>query len=226
MPESRHGEVQNAGVDGQTVTAPDDAATGDKLLLDRMGGPKGFVYSAIPVAVFVTANVFLPLNATISVALAVAVALTVARLLRGERYTLAAGGLIGVALAAGVVMLTGSAKDYFLLGIWACFAGFVLTAGSVLARWPITGIVWSFLHGGKYGWRSNRAVMRAHIVATLAAATVLGSRFAVQQWLYLADRISALGLARVAMGMPLSAVVVLIVVWAFRRSRQHLIVEH
>ena len=180
----------------------------------------------IPIVVFVTANLFLPLTATIAAAVTVAVALTVLRLLAGERYTSAAGGLIGVAVAAAVVMLTGSAKNYFLVGIWASFAGFILTLASVLARWPVTGIIWSFLHGGKYRWRTNRAVLRAHTLATLAAATVLGSRFVVQQWLYLADHTSALGMARVAMGMPLSVLVIVIVVWAFRRSRHHLVIEH
>ncbi|WP_193047962.1 DUF3159 domain-containing protein [Mycolicibacterium baixiangningiae] len=207
-------------------TAPGDPATSEQLVLDRIGGPKGFVYSTIPVVVFVTGNLFLPLTATISIAVAVAVAITVFRLLSGERYTSAAGGLVGVAVAAGIVMLTDSAKNYFLVGIWACFAGFILTLVSVLARWPVTGIIWSFLHGGKYRWRGNRAVLRAHTLATLAAATVLGSRFVVQQWLYLADNTSALGLARVAMGMPLSALVILTAVWAFRRSRHHLIAEH
>jgi hypothetical protein len=148
------------------------------------------------------------------------------RLLSGEPCTSAAGGLVGVAVAAGIVMLTGSAKNYFLVGIWACFAGFILTLVSVLARWPVTGIIWSFLHGGRYRWRSNRPVLAAHTLATLAAAMVLGSRFIVQQWLYIADNTSALALARVAMGMPLSALVILTVVWAFRRSRYHLIAEH
>lgn len=36
-------------------------------LLDPMGGPMGFLYSAVPVVVFVTANSFLPLTATVIV---------------------------------------------------------------------------------------------------------------------------------------------------------------
>jgi hypothetical protein len=206
--------------------APADPATREQLILDRIGGRKGFVYSTIPVVVFVTANLFLPLTATISIAVAVAVAITIFRMLSGERCRFAAGGLVGVAVAAGIVLLTGSAKNYFVVGIWACFAGFILALVSVLARWPVTGIIWSFLHGGEYRWRSNPAVLRAHTLATLAAATVLGSRFVVQQWLYLANDTSALGLARVTMGMPLSALVILTVAWAFRRSRHHLIADH
>jgi hypothetical protein len=215
---------QDAPADPSTPVEP--VPTKEQMVLDRMGGRMGFVYSAIPVVIFVTANMLLPLAATITVAVAVGVGLTVFRLIRGERHTSAVGSLIGVAIAASVVALTGSAKNYFVLGIWACFAGFVLTTGSVLIRWPLTGIIWNFLHGGKYTWRADRTVRRAHTIATLAAAAVLGSRFVVQQWLYVADSTSALGVARIAMGTPLSALVALVVLWAFRHSTKQLIKQH
>jgi uncharacterized protein DUF3159 len=206
-----------------TSAPPEPGPTREQMVLDRMGGRMGFVYSTIPIVVFVTANMFLPLMATISIAVAVGVALTAFRIIRGERWTSAAGSLIGIAIAATIVALTGSARNYFVLGIWACFAGAVITIVSVLIRWPVSGIIWNFLHGGKYRWRADRSVMRAHILATLAAAAVLGSRFVIQQWLYLADSTSGLGVARIAMGTPLSALVAVVVVWAFRHSSKQLI---
>jgi hypothetical protein len=202
---------------------PEPARTRERVMLDRMGGRRGFVYSTIPIVVFVTANLFLPLVATLSIAVAVGGALTAIRIIRGERWTSAAAGLVGVAVAATIVALTGSAKNYFLLGIWAYFAGFVIAVVSVLIRWPVSGIIWNFLHAGKYRWRSDRSVMRAHILATLAAAAVLGSRFVIQQWLYLADSTSGLGIARIAMGTPLSALVAVVGFWAFRHSSKRLI---
>lgn len=81
------------------------------------------------------ANAFLPLTATI--AIAVALALTGYRLLRGERFSAAIGGLLVVAAAVDIVALTGSAKNFFVLGIWVALAGFVVTFGSVLARRPL-----------------------------------------------------------------------------------------
>jgi hypothetical protein len=202
---------------------PEPAPTRERVVLDRMGGRRGFVYSTIPIVVFVTANLFLPLAATLSIAVAVGGALTVIRIIRGERWTSAAAGLVGVAVAATIVALTGSAKNYFLLGIWAYFAGFVIAVVSVLIRWPVSGVIWNFLHAGQYRWRSDRSVMRAHILATLAAAAVLGSRFVIQQWLYLADSTSGLGIARIAMGTPLSALVAVAGFWAFRYSSKQLI---
>jgi hypothetical protein len=210
----------------ETPTSP--VPTGDQkptalTAIDHMGGPMGFVYSTIPVVVFVAAIAFLSLPMTIGVSFATALALTGFRLLRGERFTSAVGGLLGIAAAAGIVAMTGSAKDFFLLGIWAALAGFVVTFGSVLARRPLTGLVWNLLHGGTHAWRANRSVLRAHDVATLAAAAVFCARFVVKQWLYVIDSTGWLAFAKVAMGTPLTVLAALVVVWAFRRSTKRLV---
>ena len=124
-------------------------------LLDQMGGPLGFVYSAAPVVVFVAATAFLPLTTTIIVSVAVGLAIAGYRLLRGERLSLAAGGLLGLALAIGIVALTGSARDYFVVGIWTYLVAFVAAAGSVLVRRPLTGVAWNLVHGGTHDWRAD-----------------------------------------------------------------------
>ena len=193
-----------------------------QTLLDQLGGPLGFVCSTAPVAVFVVANAFLSLLLTICVAVGTGLVLFVFRLVRGERFTAAIGSLAGVAVAAGIVAWTGSARDFFVIGIWASLAGLVLTLGSVVARRPLTGIIWNAMHGGNHPWRTDRAVLRAHDIATLAAALVFGARFAIQQWLYVAESTSGLGIARVAMGTPLTLLTALVVVWAFRRSTKRL----
>ncbi|MEU1844682.1 DUF3159 domain-containing protein [Micromonospora sediminicola] len=204
-------------------TPPDGTAQPADTVLRQMGGPAGFVYSTVPVIVFVTADAFLPLPVAVGVAVATGLALFILRWLRGERLVSAVGSLLGVAVAAGIVAWTGSARDFFVIGIWASLAGFVVTSGSVLARRPLTGVIWNALHGGTHAWRSDRAVRVAHDVATLAAASVFGSRFAVQQWLYLADSTGGLGLARVVMGTPLTVLAALVVVWSFRRSTRRLV---
>lgn len=201
------------------ASAPDPQAT----LLDQVGGPMGFVHSAVPVAVFVAGNSFLPLTTTIVVSVAVGLAVTGYRLLRGERFGLAVGGLLGLAVAIGVVSLTGSARDFFVIGIWAYLAAFVVAFGSVLVRRPLTGVVWNLVHGGTHAWRADRRVLRAHDVATLTAAVLSGARFGVQQWLYVSDETGWLGVARIAMGWPLTVLAALVVVWAFRRSSKRLL---
>lgn len=199
-----------------------DAVEPRPTLLDQMGGPWGFVYSTVPVVVFVAADAVLPPAATIGVSVAVGVALTVFRLVRGERFSSAAGGLLGLAVAVGIVAWTGSAKDFFVLGIWVALAGFVVTFGSVLARRPLTGVIWNLLHGGRHVWRADRAVLRAHDIATLAAAAVFGTRFVVKEWLYLADSTTWLAVAKIAMGTPLTVLAALVVLWAFRCTTKRL----
>lgn len=199
-----------------------ERAAGRPTLLDQMGGPMGFVYSTVPVVVFVATNAFLALPMTIGVSIAVALATTGFRLLRGERFTAAIGGLLGIAAAVGIVAWTGSAKDFFVIGIWAALAGFVVTFGSVLVRRPLTGVIWNLMHGGQHAWRGDEVALRAHDVATLAAALVFGARFVVKEWLYLADSTTWLAVAKIAMGTPLTVLAALVVVWAFRRTTKRL----
>jgi Protein of unknown function (DUF3159) len=211
------------GPAGEEPGGPAPAPAPQPTLLEQWGGPMRFVYSAVPVVVFVAANAFLPLTATITVSIAVGLAITGYRLLRGERFSLAAGGLLGLALAIGIVALTGSARDFFVVGIWAYLVAFVVALGSVLARRPLSGVVWNLVHGGTHDWRADRRVLSAHDVATLAAAAVSGARFGVQQWLYVSDETGWLGVARVAMGWPLTILAALVVVWAWRLSSKRLL---
>ncbi|TCK21004.1 uncharacterized protein DUF3159 [Pseudonocardia endophytica] len=223
--------MTDADRDDDTATGPlpvagptsENAQEKTASVLDQMGGPMGFVYSTVPVVVFATANAFLSLPVTIAVSVGVAVLLTAFRLVRGERFASAIGGLVGVGVAAGIVAWTGSAKDFFAIGIWVALAGFVVTAASVLARRPLTGVIWNALHGNKHAWRADRPSLRAHDIATLAAAAVFGARFAVQQWLYVIDTTGGLAVARVAMGTPLTILAALVVVWAFRRTSKRLL---
>jgi hypothetical protein len=203
-------------------TRPESPAA-QPTLLDHMGGPMGFVYSTVPVVVFVAAAAFLPLPMTIGVSLAAGLAVTGFRLLRGERFTSAIGGLLGLAIAVGIVAWTGSAKDFFVVGIWMALAGFVVTVGSVLARRPLTGVIWNLMHGNAHAWRADAVTLRTHDVATLAAAAVFGARFAVKEWLYLADSTTWLAIAKIAMGTPLTVLGALVVVWAFRRTTKRLV---
>jgi hypothetical protein len=44
------------------------------------------------------------------------------------------------------------------------------------------------------------------------------ARFGVQRWLYEAQETTQLGVARLAMGLPLTAVAALVTIWAIRRA--------
>lgn len=189
-----------------------------QTLLDGLGGPMGMLFTTLPVVVFVTATAFLPLTPSIGIALATALALTGFRVLRGEKLSSALGGVLAIAVAGGVAAWTGSAKDFFLVGIWASLAGAIVVLISMLAGRPLTGVIWNLLHGGGHAWRQNRSALRAHYLASLAVLLVFAGRFVVKEWLYLADSTGWLAFAKIAMGTPLTALAALVVLWSFRRT--------
>lgn len=206
-----------------TAQAPPARADGVRQILDQLGGPWGMLYSTLPVVVFAALVPFLSLPVTIGVAVAVALVLTVVRKVRGERFMTAAGGLFGVVAAGGVAAATGSANDFFLIGIVAALAGAVVTLGSLVIRRPLTGVIWNLVHGGGYDWRADAPSRLAHDLATGAAAVVFTARFVVKELLYLDDATGWLAVAKIAMGTPLTVLAALVVVWAFRRTSKRLI---
>ncbi|MFC9426613.1 DUF3159 domain-containing protein [Streptomyces sp. NPDC056987] len=191
-------------------------------VLDQAGGTKGIIYSTVPVVAFVVANNLRGFKAAIIAAFAVAVAIGVVRLVRKESVQPAVGGVFGVAVTAGVVWFTGSAKDYFLIGIWASLAGAIAFLLSVLVRWPLAGVLWNTATGKGNLWRADKRSRRYFDIATLVLATVFGARFAVQQYFYATDQVSSLGFAKIAMGFPLLGLAFLVVAWAARSSNKRL----
>lgn len=192
-------------------------------LLERVGWPWGVLGAAIPQVVFALAIVVVPLIAAAGIALAVALVQAAIFRARGEPTATVLGGVLGVAIASGISVWTGSAGDFFLVGIVAALIGLVATTASVVVRRPLTGLAWNALHGGGHAWRQDRPARRAHDVATLAAAAVFGARFVVTRWLYGIDSTGGLAVAKVVMGTPMTLVAAVVAFWAFRRSTRRLI---
>ncbi len=191
-------------------------------MLKGIGGPIGMLYSVLPVVVFALTVPFLSLTAAIGGAVAVAVALAVFRMWRGEKLMSALGGVFGVAAAGGVAAATGSANDFFLIGIWASLAGAVVLFVSLVLRRPLTGVIWNAVHGGANAWREDRPTLLVHDLATLGLTLMFAGRFAVRQWLYVADSTTGLAIADTVTGFPLTALAAVAVVWAFRRSTRRM----
>ena len=155
-----------------------------QTLLEQMGGISGLVYSSVPVLVFVLVNAFFGLMPAIWGSVGVAVAITVLRVVRKEALQPAISGFFGVAIAAFIAYRTGSAKGFFLFGIWASLLYGSVFLLSIVVRWPLVGVIWSFLNGHGMLWRADRKAFRAYAIATLTWVAVFGARFIVQRWLY------------------------------------------
>jgi hypothetical protein len=213
--------ADTAQQDDPDPSAEPEAEAPAQTLLEQMGGLSGLVYSSVPVIVFVA--VFLPthtLAAAIWAAVGSAVAILIWRLIRHEPVQPAISGLFGVAVAAFIAYRTGSARGYFLFGIWTSLVYGAAFLVSVVVRWPLAGVVWSALNGTGMAWRSDRLCRRYYDVATAVWVLVFGARFVVQEWLYQTNHVGWLGIARIGMGWPLTAIAALVTIWAVRKADQ------
>lgn len=202
------------------MTAPrPQRESADPTLLEQMGGLGGLLSSVVPVIVFVLLNAIAGFRVALWAALASAVVIAVFRLIRRERLQPAVSGAIGVGICAFIAYRVGEAKGFFLLGIWASLLYAALFAVSLLVRYPLVGVIWHGLRGdGQRRWRADRRIVRAYDAATLIWVLVFVARFVVQRWLYDNDETNALGIARLAMGLPLTAVAMAVTVWAARKA--------
>jgi len=182
-------------------------------ILQQMGGPIGMVDSGLPVVVFIIANIIGGLGWGIGAAVATAVVIAILRIARKRPVTQAIGGLFGVGIAAFIAYKTGSAKGYFLWGIWLYLAyasGLLL---SILIRWPLVGVVWEGINGKGTAWRKDKKLVRRYDWATFVWVAVFALRYLVQNYLYDTDQVGWLAAVRLLMGYPVFIVAILVSAW-------------
>ncbi|WP_371746811.1 DUF3159 domain-containing protein [Mycolicibacterium sp. YH-1] len=191
-----------------------------QAILEQMGGISGLIYSSLPVVVFVPVSSFAGLMPAIYAALGVATLILVWRLIRRDSLQPAVSGFFAVGVSALIAYIVGESKGFFLLGIWSSLIYAGVFALSVLIRRPIVGYVWGWANGRDRGWRDVRRAVRAFDLATLTWVLVFGARFVVQNHLYDENQTGLLGVARIAMGWPLTAVAALVTYLAIRAAQR------
>ncbi|WP_081706168.1 DUF3159 domain-containing protein [Nocardia sp. CNY236] len=207
----------NAGDSIEFVPPGDNENRSRQTLLEQLGGFSGLIYSTLPVLVFIPVNSVAGLTAAIWVALGAAAAILVWRLVRRDPVQPAVSGFFGVGICALIAYMVGEAKGFFLFGIYTSLLYAAVSLASILVRWPLVGVVWSVLNGHGSSWRSNRRTVRLYDLATAAYVVVFGARYLVQSQLYDTDRTGWLAFARIAMGWPLTATVLVLTIWVVRR---------
>jgi len=195
-------------------------------IFERLGGWRGLADGAIPPVAFVTVNATAGLLGKdewglvlgVASALGVAIALASVRLVAGQSLGGVLRGGIGVGFATAAALWTGQARDFFLPGIYVdavYAAGLAFTA--IVGR-PAVGYVCAGLFGIGAAWRGHPRLHRVMSLATWGWAAVYLLRTVVQVLFYSADRPELLGLAKVALGWPLTALAVVFTLRAVRRT--------
>lgn len=206
------------------AVAPDEPENtlNAQAILAQMGGVSGLIYSSLPVLVFVPVSSLFGLTWAIGAALGVALLILVWRLIRRETLQPAVSGFFAVGVSAGIAYFVGESKGYFLLGIWSSLVYAGVFALSVVIRRPVVGYAWGWVNGRDRDWRGVRRARTAFDVATCVWALVFAARFLVQNRLYDEDQTGLLGVARIAMGWPLTAVAALVTYLAIRAAQRAL----
>ncbi|CAB4549776.1 unannotated protein [freshwater metagenome] len=190
-----------------------------KSLLEGMGGRLGIAETILPSVLFGT-SFALTGQAIIAVALAggTSALFILYRLISRKSASSALIGAIAVALAAWLALREGGeAVDYFVPGfITNAVYGTVLLI-SILIRWPVIGVLVEILLGNSTTWRKERKKVTIYSLVTAMWVGFFSLRLAVQVPLYLAGSAELLATARVAMGPPLYALVIL-ATWLILRA--------
>jgi hypothetical protein len=220
-----------------TETGPDARARGMRAItqdefsaLDALGGVRGVVESVAPGLLFVV--VYLASGQRLAPALiasaASAVLAVLVRLVQRTPPTQAFSGVIGVGIGVLWAWRTGEASDYFAYGLWVNAAYLVGTLVSVLVGWPLVGLVVGLfdkngpLTGGSWSqavaWRQDPVLVRRYAWATWPWVALFALRLLVQVPFYLGGDVVWLGTAKLAMGVPLTAVALWLSWMMVRRS--------
>jgi hypothetical protein len=185
---------------------------------EQLGGWRGLLESSIPVLVFVITNILLDLRPAVIASCAVAIGIAFVRLAQRRPIRHAVNGLFGVGIGAVIALRSGEAKDFYLPGIWYGYGYATVLLGSAAVRQPLVGWIWSVLvAGGRSDWRENPRLVRTFTWLTVLWGVVWFAKVAAQHALYLADMENALGIARLTLGYPPYALLVLFTIWTVRR---------
>ncbi|OBB75883.1 DUF3159 domain-containing protein [Mycobacterium sp. 852014-52144_SCH5372336] len=185
-------------------------------IVARSGGIRGVIYSAAPVVAYMVAANFMATITATGIAVGVSLLILLWCLWHGDHLRPVVVGFLGTALAAGIPFFTGQSKDFYLPQIWVSLVSATVLVGSVLIGRPLAGYVWAWNGGHGRIWRNSRRHRWYFTGVTGLWALVFSARFLVQYGLYVTDRNTLLGVARLLMGFPLALLASVATVLAIR----------
>lgn len=175
-----------------------------ELVLESLGGWRGFIDAGLPALAFVMANAIGGLTPAMPPAQIAGALVFLVRLVRRENLQQAFSGLIGLGLCIFIARQTGEAKDFFVFGIIRSGVVALVLLLTVIFRRPLVGYVWNFFSPVEGGWRNDPRLVRVFGWLTAAWAGGFLLRFLAEGVLYLADSTAGLGAIRIALGYPLT----------------------
>ncbi|OFE14347.1 hypothetical protein BA895_10215 [Humibacillus sp. DSM 29435] len=188
-------------------------ATVEELLREKLseaiGGWRGAAESAVPTLAFAlawarTGN----LRTSLVIAAAGVVVLLIVRLAQRQNARFIAYAAAGVAISAFFALRSGRAEDAFLPGMLQNAGLMLVLLVTNLTRWPLFGFIVGVAEPEVFAedptwWRRHPGIVTvaSRLAWVLIALNVV--RLSIMVPLYLAERVSALAVAKVVLGWPL-----------------------
>jgi hypothetical protein len=190
-----------------------------KSVLEGMGGKLGIAETILPSVLFgssfaVTGDALI----AVSLAAGTSVLFILYRLITRRSASSALVGALAVGFAAWLALRDGGqAVDYFIPGFITNAVYAMAMLVSILVRWPLIGVLVEVLRGQGSSWQKDRKIVRLYSLVTGLWVGFFSLRLAIQVPLYVAGSAELLAAARVAMGPPMYAGVIL-VTWLILRA--------
>ncbi len=178
------------------------------------------VDAILPPLVFMFINGTYGLNRAILGSLGLAVLLWVIRILRGQTWYYALGGLGAVALASGLSYVSRSATSYFIPGLISNGTMFLVALTSLALGKPLIALVSHVTRGWPLEWFWRHDVQPAYAEVTWVWGGLFLTRLVVQWGLFVRGDVVGLAWASVLLGWPLTvAVLVFTYLYGIHRLR-------
>lgn len=202
----------------RTPDTPADPAA--ESLADLLGGRRAALDATLGPLAFGAAYAVTgrSIGAGVLAAVLVSLLLGIWRLSRGDKPRAVLVGLLGVVVAALIVLRTGHAEDFFLVRIATNAASALAWAVSIVLRWPLLGVVVGAVLGQKSRWRHDPALLRAYSRGSWVWVAQYLVRLVVWLPLWWAEQVEALTVATGALTWPLVAACLAVSWWVMRRT--------
>lgn len=174
-----------------------------------MAGRSHVIDAILPPVAFVVLNAALGFTVASWGAMGVAVALGLVRLVRGEPWGYAVGGLAATALALVSALVSDRAEGYFLPNLINGGLTTLVCLATVLVGRPLVALTSHLARGWPLAWYWHPRVRPAYSEVTLAWAVFFGLRLAIQWILLRTAGAASLGIVTIILGWP--ATIVLLV---------------
>ncbi len=164
----------------------------------------------LPPIIFVIVNALFGLDVAALTAVGLAIMLGLVRVIRGESWFYAVGGLAGVILAAGLAYLTRQAASYFIPAMISSGLLLILAVISNLVGMPLAALASHLTRGWPLDWFEREDIQPAYREVTWMWAAFFALRLSTQVYLFQLRDPGRLAWANIVLGWPFTILILLL----------------